>query len=356
MEAFFGYLFVAPLTAGFFGFLIWLIPAILLRERIGTIQVRPFAFFVTGYVFTIVLTLYLLIARSWVGPIAGTVASLGLVWLIRDQWLRRKPPASRKVARRGGPPQPGQPGSAGPQQVGYPGQPIGQPGYAGQPRYPGQPGQPGYSGQPGYPGVPGYPAQPVHPGHPAQPPQPGQPGYQGPRPAAQPGGAPPGWPGAPAAGGRGGTPPAKPGARPPRDEDGPPILGFPPIPDYPPLGGSAPGADLPPIPGFPPIPDFPPIPPIPDYPPDFDEQAGLAPGGGGEHDPADTDRTTGPAGPSEPNGGLATGAGASPDPAGGRSGGRRIAGYPWAVPPPGRRPGDSPRPPRTAPGEPDPDS
>ncbi|MCL9794841.1 hypothetical protein, partial [Frankia sp. AgKG'84/4] len=203
METFFAYLFLAPLTAVFFGFLIWLFPAVLLRDRLSQFQIRPFVFFVTGYVFTVVLAIYLLASQLWVAPIAGTLASLGLVWVVRDQWRRRRPAWAEKVfgARRvkgtqaqAGPyPTPGQqfPG-------GYPGQQTapGQPGhpYYGPPVPPGAPQPPGYpqwSGTQPQPGQP-QPGQPwpgqAWPGQPPQGPQPGQRGPQGPLPAPE-------WPG-----------------------------------------------------------------------------------------------------------------------------------------------------------------
>ncbi len=101
------------------------------------------------------------------------------------------------------------------------------------------------------------------------------------------------------------------------------------------------------------IPDYPPIPPIPDYPPTFDALTDPKAGRGGGDD---SDRPADPAGGPDGGPAPATGAGSPPGPAGGRNAGRRIAGYPWAAPPPGQRPGGaSPRQPRSAPDEPDSD-
>ncbi|KDA42566.1 hypothetical protein [Frankia sp. BMG5.23] len=272
MAAFLGYLFFAPLTALFFGFLIWLVPAILLRNTdvVSRLNLRPFAFFVTGYVFSGLMALYLLVldAGHDVAPAAGAVASLALLWAVRRQWRRHRPLGTRQVAsrRRGGPVQP--------VQQGYPGPPV-------QPGYPGPPVQPGY---PGPPVQPGYPHQPGHPYPPM--PQAG-PVARGPS-------------GYPETAGYSLTQPDQP--RPGGGGDGP--------------GG---GGDGP---------------------------------GGGEDDPAG-----GAGDPGQP--GYQSGpAGHRAAPDGGRGAGRRIAGYPWAVPPSGPRPGGLPpgAPPSPPPAEADPDS
>lgn len=247
MAAFLGYLFFAPLTALFFGFLIWLVPAILLRNTdvVSRLNLRPFAFFVTGYVFSGLMALYLLVldAGHDVAPAAGAVASLALLWAVRRQWRRHRPLGTRQVAsrRRGGPVQPVQPG------------------------YPGPPVQPGYPHQPGHP----YPPMPQ-----AGPVARGPSGY-------------------PETAGYSLTQPDQP--RPGGGGDGP--------------GG---GEDDP---------------------------------AGGAGDPGQPGYQSGPAGHR-----------AAPD--GGRGAGRRIAGYPWAVPPSGPRPGGLPpgAPPSPPPAEADPDS
>ncbi|WP_462204057.1 hypothetical protein, partial [Frankia sp. CcWB3] len=165
MTAFFGYLFFAPLTALFFGFLIWLVPAILLRNTdvVSRLNLRPFAFFVTGYVFSGLMALYLLVldAGHDVAPAAGVVASLALVWAVRRQWRRHRPLGTRQVAsmRRDGPVQPGQPG--------YPGPPVPS-GYPHQPGHPYPPrpqAGPVARGPSGYPEAAGYsPTRPDQPG------------------------------------------------------------------------------------------------------------------------------------------------------------------------------------------------
>ncbi|CAO5193367.1 conserved membrane hypothetical protein [Frankia sp. AiPs1] len=385
MANFFGFLFVAPLAAAFFGFLIWLLPAIVLRNRISEFRIRPFVFFVSGYLFTLVLTISLIFSEHSVAPFAGTVASLGLVWVIRDQWRRRRPPSRRQPA---GPQQPGQtPGQAFPPGAqgypGAPGYPAG-PGSAGQSGYPGpgQPGAPGFSGQPGYPGQFGQPGRFGQPGQPGRFGQSGHGGYLGQ------GGAPgyagqSGWPGSAGHSGRPGpsgipgqqpdgtdwlaesgqspapAQPSQSGPSPDQAWDPPALGGGPTSPAGRQPAGEDLAADLPPLDEVPYIPDF-----LPDFdslpaPPDPDRRGTAGPGerpgqhggaSGGRSGPRPgpgarpvagrgADATPGSWAGSEPNDeGARPGqddSGAWPEPpAGGRGAGRRIAGYPFAAPPP----------------------
>ncbi|MCK9893269.1 hypothetical protein [Frankia sp. AgB32] len=388
MATFFAYLFLAPLTAVFFGFLIWLFPAMLLRDRMSQFRIRPFAFFVTGYVFTVVQAIYLLVSRVWIAPIAGTVASLGLVWVARDQWRRRRPAGAGKLfrARRGtGQPSPADPNAAPGQQQppwGYQGQPPapGHPVPPGHPYYgppvpPGAPQPPGYpqwSGNPPPPGQPG-PAQSWSgqswPGQPSQGPQPGQQGPQGSSPAPGWAGGKPWYPQPGPGGADGGQPPA---ATPRPGQGGVPAVDR---PGPTPTPAGRPGGSWPPPPGPPSQPpaddSHPELPQldepllIPDYPPNFDDlpappmpERRPRPAGSPHRDgrdvPADAGDgadagtlpgTTTPA--ADDGRGASTGPGAGPDvpPPSGRGPGRRAAGYPWAAPPPGEPPNPGPEPP-----------
>lgn len=197
IETFLGFLIFAPLTAAFFGFIVWLVPAITFRDAVARLGLRPFAFFVTGYVFIGTMSVYLVVwhADHDPAPMLGTVASLGLVWGVRRWWRRRRASGggSRTVARfsraggaRGYPPLPpgshgygtGQPGTAWP------------PGY-GQGHPPGAPPQAGPGGPVpnagGWP-VPGTPAPPRRvAGYPlASPPPARSPGGSGVPPTSRP--------------------------------------------------------------------------------------------------------------------------------------------------------------------------
>jgi hypothetical protein len=169
-KQFFGFLFFSPLTAAVFGFGIWILPAVFLREAVARLRLRFFHFFVSGYVFIAIMTVYLLAVGSRTksgdrhheaGPFVGMLASLGLAWWI-NRLLRGRLPR-RKAGGPGGP--------AGP-----PGQPLGYPA-ANQPGY----GHPGYRPPP-YGQQPGYPPHPGHPGYPAYGPTQPVPPYQAPPP------------------------------------------------------------------------------------------------------------------------------------------------------------------------------
>ncbi|MCK9898868.1 hypothetical protein CC117_15380 [Parafrankia colletiae] len=189
MATFFEYLVFAPLTAAFFGFLVWLFVAIILRRVVERIRIRPVVFFVTGYAFIGLLSIYQLVGYDDpdVAPLLGTVASLVLVLAVRRWWRGRR--GSTTVARfnrasgpRAGAGSLGGPASSGgphpgqqPADPGHPG-PVEQPGQPGQAGYPGFPGQPGHTPQPGQQGRPGQPFVPPH----GQPDHPGwTPGVQG---------------------------------------------------------------------------------------------------------------------------------------------------------------------------------
>ncbi|WP_322766421.1 hypothetical protein [Frankia sp. Cr1] len=112
MSTFVNYFFFAPLFATFFGFLGWMVPAILSRGALPRRRVSVYALFHTGYAIIAVLTLFLLVvgtqtptravepdgqvhfvagARSHeVLPLLGTAASFAVVWLVRREWLRRR--------------------------------------------------------------------------------------------------------------------------------------------------------------------------------------------------------------------------------------------------------------------------
>jgi hypothetical protein len=178
MGTFFAYLILAPLSAAVFGFGVWLIPAILFRNAVARLNLRPFAFFVTGYAFIGLMSFYLLVVGATrhvggpggplhrdhqIAPFAGTVASLGLVWAGRRWWRRRRPRPPRGPSGRQ--PQPGWlPGA----RQAPPGQPS--------THYP-PPGQP----------IPGFPwaAPPPRP-NPPNPPTPPAPGPGWPNPVDPP--------------------------------------------------------------------------------------------------------------------------------------------------------------------------
>jgi len=261
LRTFVSFLIFAPLSAAFFGFLIWLVPAIAFREQVARLRLRPFAFFVTGYLFIGLMGLYLVGWQSDhdAAPLLGTIASLALVWAVRRWWRARRASSggSRVVARfsRTHGPQAGMDGS--PRAAGsWPGY---QPGQPGPPGHPGQVGP--WGGPPGtWPGqaVPGGPAAAGGwPGWPGQPPAgypvPGQDAAGGSVP-----GGPPGPPGRPV-----GRVPGYPLAAPPPD----PRPSTPPAANPPPRRGTdgGPAADIDPeIPDIPDIPDFPDFPDFPD--------------------------------------------------------------------------------------------
>jgi hypothetical protein len=164
VQTFFAYFILAPLSAAVFGFGVWLIPAILFRNAVTRLNLRPFAFFVTGYAFIGLMSLYLLVVGAsrhvggpggpvhrdhQIAPLAGTVASLVLVWAVR-RWLRRRRPRP-----------PGGPSRRQPQPGWMPG---------GRPPAPGHPSA--HHPPPGRP-IPGFPwAAPPPPPNPPQPPSP----------------------------------------------------------------------------------------------------------------------------------------------------------------------------------------
>jgi hypothetical protein len=179
LKQFFGFLIFSPLTAVVFGFGIWLFPAFFLRNTTIRPRLRFFHFFVSGYVFIALMTLYLLAVGSrssdghrhhQAGPFAGMLASLALAWWL-NRLLRARFP-DRFTGRK--------------QKAGAPAAPP--PGYPAPPQPPY--GHPGYRPPPGYPAHPGYPPQGYPP--PGYPTHPGYPAYEPPPPAAPPQGAPEG--------------------------------------------------------------------------------------------------------------------------------------------------------------------
>ncbi|EFC81468.1 hypothetical protein [Parafrankia sp. EUN1f] len=345
MATFFEYLVFAPLTATFFGFLLWLFVAIVLRRVVERVRFRPIVFFVTGYAFIGVLSVYQLIGYEDhdVAPLLGTVASLVLVVLVSRWWRGRR--GSRTVARfnRATGPQPGSRLLGGPvgygtaQPGGVPGVP-GAPGAPGAAETPGVPGAPGVAGPyggpygpPGYPpypgsgpGAPGYQGYPPHyPGYPGNPGQVAHPGHPG---AAAPAGEPfvpphgrpdePGWTPAP-------QPPPSAGRRAGYPLAAPPPEGTTGLPGAPPPGSAepAPGNAAHGNPSTPspfsaadvPVPEMPapdPDRPDPNAQADIDPTwleflatesggSGLGPGSGPGR-PSGPDRPPGPGGPDRP--------------------------------------------------------
>ena len=173
LKQFFGFLIFSPLTAAVFGFGIWILPAVFLRDFVARLRLRFFHFFVSGYVFIAITTLYLLAVGSRtksggprhheVGPFLGMLGSLALAWwlnrLLGDRLSSRKPTSAGGPGGPAGPP----PGYPAANQPGY-----GHPGYRPQPGYPPQQGYPPHPGYPAYP-----PSQPAPPPTPAAPPSPG---------------------------------------------------------------------------------------------------------------------------------------------------------------------------------------
>ncbi|MBL7495125.1 hypothetical protein I6A84_34695 [Frankia sp. CNm7] len=183
---FFGFLIFSPLTAVVFGFGIWILPAVFLRDTVARLRLRFFHFFVSGYVFIAIMTIYLLVVGSSqdgggrhhkAGPFLGMIASLAMAWGLNRLLRRRFPELFDRLRLTGGK----------------------TPGTAPTPHHAG--GQhPGYA-HPGY-GPGGYPGHPQHPGYQ----HPGYPGYPQPQPQPMPQPQPP-----PEAGGTGGQPPRTPG-------------------------------------------------------------------------------------------------------------------------------------------------
>lgn len=233
MATFFEYLVFAPLTAAFFGFLVWLFVAIILRRVVERIRIRPVVFFVTGYAFIGLLSIYQLVGYDDpdVAPLLGTVASLVLVLAVRRWWRGRR--GSTTVARfnrasgpRAGAGSLGGPASSGgphPGQQGRPGQPFVPP--HGQPDHPGW--TPGAQGSPSAPGPgagrrPGYPlaAPPPPPPPPPSPPSPFAPPRPQPhQPPPRPVDEHPEMPGSDTAGPTGDRPAADPAPEPEPDID-----------------------------------------------------------------------------------------------------------------------------------------
>jgi hypothetical protein len=167
---FFGFLFFSPLTAAAFGFAIWILPAIFFREQIARLRLRFFHFFVTGYVFIAITTMYLLAVGSRsksghrhheAGPLVGMLASLALAWWLNRLIRKRFPPRQKP-----GPPGPGPSPYPAAYHPGY-----GHPGYRPPPPYGPQPGYPPPPGYPGY-APPPSPQQPQAPGTPPANPDP----------------------------------------------------------------------------------------------------------------------------------------------------------------------------------------
>ncbi len=119
MSTFARYFFFAPLFATVFGFLGWMVPAMLFREAAARRRVDVRTLFRTGYAIIAVLSLFLFAigtrtsqrverpdgAVEYVSsprahdmaPLLGTAASFAVVWLARRQWHRWR-------RHRGGPP------------------------------------------------------------------------------------------------------------------------------------------------------------------------------------------------------------------------------------------------------------
>ncbi|SBW29142.1 hypothetical protein FDG2_6505 [Candidatus Protofrankia californiensis] len=110
MSTFAHYFFFAPVFATVFGFLGWMVPAILFREAVTRRRVGVHTLFRTGYAIIAVLSLFLFAIGTRtsqrverpggaveymtsprdhdVAPLLGTAASFAVVWLLRRQWHR----------------------------------------------------------------------------------------------------------------------------------------------------------------------------------------------------------------------------------------------------------------------------
>ncbi|WP_131749426.1 hypothetical protein [Frankia sp. Cppng1_Ct_nod] len=117
MRTFFLYLLYAPLWSIFFGFLAWLILAMLFRGTElfrGTAarrRISPYGFLRAGYAILAIAGLFLFTVGTrtssrvegpdgvhfvtgsrdhQVAPLLGTAVSFAIVWLVRREWLRRR--------------------------------------------------------------------------------------------------------------------------------------------------------------------------------------------------------------------------------------------------------------------------
>ncbi|MBX6391356.1 MAG: hypothetical protein IRZ08_20600, partial [Frankia sp.] len=122
---FFSFLIFSPALAAVFGVGVWLLPAVLLRNQVRRLRLRFFHFFVSGYVFIAIMTIYLLIVGSTnedggrtrqAGPFLGMLTSLVLAWLVQRK-LGPRLAARRRAA--GGQPGVPRPGGSGYHHPGY---------------------------------------------------------------------------------------------------------------------------------------------------------------------------------------------------------------------------------------------
>ncbi|WP_250281527.1 MULTISPECIES: hypothetical protein [unclassified Frankia] len=128
MSTFASYFFFAPVFAVVFGFLGWMVPALLFRGAVARRRVGVQTLFRTGYAIITVVSLFLLVLGTRtsqrvqhsdgtvgyvtgprdhdVAPLLGTAASFVVVWLVQRQWRRWR-------LRHGGPGGPGRFGGLG---------------------------------------------------------------------------------------------------------------------------------------------------------------------------------------------------------------------------------------------------
>ncbi|AEH11754.1 MULTISPECIES: hypothetical protein [Protofrankia] len=110
MSTFASYFFFAPVFAVVFGFLGWMVPALLFRGAVARRRVGVQTLFRTGYAIIAVVSLFLLVIGTRtsqrvqhpdgtvkyvagprdhdVAPLLGTAASFVVVWLVQRQWRR----------------------------------------------------------------------------------------------------------------------------------------------------------------------------------------------------------------------------------------------------------------------------
>jgi hypothetical protein len=92
VRTFFTYFFLAPPSAVVFGFLGWMLAAVLVRGAMPRRRVGVYTLFRIGYIILAAVGVYWVASsdNSDLAPLLGTVTSFAVVWLIRREWLRRR--------------------------------------------------------------------------------------------------------------------------------------------------------------------------------------------------------------------------------------------------------------------------
>ncbi|MGF7233705.1 MAG: hypothetical protein ACQSGP_01905 [Frankia sp.] len=100
MATFIGFLLFSAPLALFFGFVIWLVPAMFFPEQMARRRPGVFGYVVTGYVLLAVLSLYLVASAGHdAAPLIGTVLSFAAVYFLRERYRQRRPVRSGRPSR-----------------------------------------------------------------------------------------------------------------------------------------------------------------------------------------------------------------------------------------------------------------